>query len=747
MRPLPTHPAASTALPTAPFGLGLPFALGLLAAGLPAQTPDRAPEPNRQNQTGSQAPGTSTPAPQPQNPPPAPAKPPQRLPDVLITETGPDQHRHLEQVPIDNPGGRDRIGPATLRSTGSMNLQEALRRSPGVTLQEETGSDSLPNIALRGVTNGAEGAWRSINLGMYADGIPLAPAPYGQPGNSLFPLTMERVYAVDIQRGGGAVRYGPNNVAGVVNFLTRPIPEAPTLHQRLRYDSFRNSSTYTALGGTTGPLGLLLEAVYKDGESFRDGGDHRLENYALKSSYRVSDTVRVFAQVERYEDHTHLSDGLTLAAYRQNPKQTLSPLNRFEGKQNRANVKIEWDVGPDTLFELIAYHYDGTRTFLLGNPTFYGSGTPTFLQATPRPMRTVAVQPQITHTYGLGAATGEFHLGARYLQEDIVRSVDRFFPNGTVTRRTEEQYDYYTGSAWVENTFRFDDWTITPGVRLEVVEMDARIRRSTTPANNGRSVERDFTEALPGLSLARRMTEHWSLFASAQRTFAAPQAPQISILSDTQDITAQHAWVYEVGSRTRGLDGLLQTDVTLYQIDYRGRLVPDPDQVEVFLNAGTSRHRGVEVALGSDLAALGLPGLSLWGTGAYNDSEFTNGQFAGNTFAGAPHWVAAWGARYQHAGTGLWLGIDGSYTGSAYSDAENTVEINAQGTRGVRPSYRLWNASVGWDWQASKATEVNVMVGGRNVLDEDYFEVRAARGIFPGAPASLVGQVGVTHRF
>ncbi len=69
-------------------------------------------------------------------------------------------------------------------------VQEALRRTPGMTLQEETGSDSLPNVALRGVTNANEGAWRSINLGMYVDGIPLAPAPYGQPGNSLFPLAL-----------------------------------------------------------------------------------------------------------------------------------------------------------------------------------------------------------------------------------------------------------------------------------------------------------------------------------------------------------------------------------------------------------------------------------------------------------------------------------------------------------------------------------------------------------------------------
>lgn len=666
-----------------------------------------------------------------------------RLPEVLVTESPATDERHLEEVPIDNAGGRDLIGPREARQSGAMNIQELLRRSPGVFLQEETGSDSLPNLSLRGVTNGAEGAWRSINLGMYADGIPLAPAPYGQPGNSLFPLTLERVYAIDVQRGGGAVRYGPNNVSGVVNFLTRPIPERAMLHTRLRYDTFDNASVYLATGGTEGPLGVLIEAVYKDGETFRDGGDYTIQNYAIKSSYRLSDRVRLLGQFETYEDDTHLSDGLSLAEYERDPRQTLSPQNRFAGEQNRANLKLEWDVDRDTLFELITYWYDGNRTFFLGSPRFYGlTGNLQFVQATPRPMRTVAVQPQLTHTYSVAGGTGELHFGLRYLQEDIVRTVSRYFPDGTSQiRRSEEQYDYYTASAWLENTFRIDDWTVTPGVRFEYVQIDAKNRI------NGVGVEKDFTEVLPGLALARRLTDTWSLFGGVQSTFAAPQAPQISITTNPQDISAQYAWVYEVGSRTRRPDGLLGTDLTLYHIDYSDRLVQDPDQFDVFVNAGSSRHRGVELALTSELDVIGLTGVELWGTTAWNDSKFTNGQFDGNRFAGAPRWLASWGARYRHEGSGIWLSIDGSYVGPVFTDAANTRNLTANGTAGIRPSYALWNAGIGWDTKLGDADELTLMVGGRNIFDEAYFEPRTARGIFPGAPASMVFQLGVTHTF
>lgn len=663
-----------------------------------------------------------------------------RVPEVVVTESREGDPDRFPGVALDNTGGRTVIDPRTMRGTGAMNIQESLRRSPGVYFSEETGSDSLPNIALRGVTNGAEGAWRSINLGMYADGIPLAPAPYGGPGNSLFPFTLERVYAVDVQRGGGGVRYGPNNVSGVINFLTRPIPERPTFVGRVRYDTFDNASYYAAAGGTTGPLGVLLETVYKDGETFREHGDYTIQNYALKTALALSDSVRLLGQVETFDDESDLADGLTLAAYRENPKQSLSPQNRFDGHQDRANLKLEWDVDADTVFEVITYWYDGDRTFFLGSPAFYGNATPTFVQATPRPMRTVAVQPQITHSYRIAGGEAELFFGVRYEQEDIVRNVTRYFPNGTSQLRSEEQYDYYTGSAFLENTFRVDGWTVTPGLRFEYVDIDARNRVS------GFAVEKDFTEVLPSLGVAKQLTADWALFGSVQSTFAAPQAPQIEISSDPQDISAQYAWVYEVGSRTQGFDKLLGSELTFYQIEYSDRLVADPNQFDVFLNSGRSRHRGVELVLDSDLGAVGLPGVTLWNATAFNESKFTNGAFDGNRFAGTPEWVISWGGRYRHEATGLWVGIDGTYVDSAFTDADNTRDIPADGTRGLRPSYAIWNASLGWNHAFDSSNEVAALIGGRNIFDEDYFEPRAARGIFPGAPASLVFQIEITHR-
>lgn len=57
------------------------------------------------------------------------------------------------------------------------------------------------------------------------DGIPVPFAPYGQPQLSTAPVSLGNMDAIDVVRGGGAVRYGPQSVGGVVNFVTRAIPQ------------------------------------------------------------------------------------------------------------------------------------------------------------------------------------------------------------------------------------------------------------------------------------------------------------------------------------------------------------------------------------------------------------------------------------------------------------------------------------------------------------------------------------------
>lgn len=681
---------------------------------------------------------TTSPAqePKPQAAQDAQSPPTYQIPDVVITET--ESEGVLDVTPLANTAARDVISPKEVEEAGTLNLQEILRRSPGIHISEETGSDSLPNIAIRGVT-GNDGIFRSVNVAMFADGIPLAGGPYGAPGASGFPLLMERVYAIDIQRGGAAVQYGPNNVSGIINYLTRPIPERTTLETRFRYDSFHDASTYLATGGTYDRFGFLLEGVYKDGDTFREHGEYTLQNYSLKTSWQFNENLRGLLQLESFDDDSNLSDGLSLAQYQSDPEQSTSLQNRFTANQKRVNYKLEWQITPRTRADLITYYYETERTFYLGSPLFYGN-SPTFVQSTPRPMSVWAVQPQVTHEYEVGGAHAKLIAGVRYEHENLTRRVERDFPDGTHTDISDDGFLYDTGSAFVLNDFVFGDWTVTPGVRFERVSIQAEDQ-------TGFDVDRDFSEILPALSASYLMRPDWSIYANVQSSFQPPAANQIELSSDPQDISAQYAWMYEVGTRAQTEDRSLAADLTVYQIDYSDRLEPDPDQFDVLLNSGRSRHRGVELALDSDLQRAGLEGVGLWSAVAYNDSEYENGAFEGNQTPGSPHWLLGWGARYENEHSGFFAAVDGNYAAESFSDRENTDPINATGTRGVRPSSIVWNAHTGIAFDVTSSCRLRFQVDVRNVFDQEYFDVRAARGIYPGAPFGYGALIGLTWGF
>lgn len=724
------------------------LALGSLAAADPQDSPVRPPvaRPATPSATGSAEPSTATSTPQDVAPSNTTAVPQDvalptephvyRIPEVLVTSSSAQDV--IERTPLTNTAARDVISPREVSEAGTLNLQEIFRRSPGIAVSEETGSDSLPNIALRGVT-GNDGIFRSVNVSMLVDGIPLAAGPYGAPGASGFPLLRERVYAIDIQRGGAATRYGPNNVSGVINFLTRPIPERTTLETRFAYDSFDDASAYAGLGGTYGRFGFLLEGVRKEGDTYRDHGDYRLENYSLKTSYAHTDNLRSLFQVEYFDDNSDLSDGLSLSQFRADPEQSVSPQNRFAANQKRLNYKLDWQVTSDTRAELITFYYETDRTFYLGNPLFYGNN-PNYIQATPRPMSTWGVQPQITHDYEWGAWHGELLAGVRWLREELIRRVVRKNPAGVQTLVSDDGFTYKAASAFVQNEFTSGPWTVTPGLRFESVDIWAR-------NTNDYRTSRDFTEVLPAVSASYLVAPGWSVYSNVQSSFQPPAANTVDLSGNPQDFEAQYAWMYEAGTRVRTEDGLVGADLCVYQIDYSDRLEPDPNQFDVLLNSGRSRHRGVELTLDSDLDAAGLDGFSVWTTAAYNRSRYENGTFEGNDTVGSPNWMLAWGARYEHERSGVFAAIDGSYVGESYSDRENTRDVNAQGTRGLRPSSVVWNAHTGIGTDVTDHCRLQFQVDARNVFDQSYYDVRTGRGIYPGAPFGYGATLGLTFEF
>src|SRR5690606_21885046 len=125
---------------------------------------------------------------------------------------------------LNHPGARTVVDQQSLEARGTTSVKEALRTVPGVQVSENSGtsgSDASLSIGVRGLTSRF-----SPRSQLMIDGVPLAVAPYGQPQLSLAPTTLGNMESIDVVRGAGSVRFGPQNVGGIINFNTRSIPES-----------------------------------------------------------------------------------------------------------------------------------------------------------------------------------------------------------------------------------------------------------------------------------------------------------------------------------------------------------------------------------------------------------------------------------------------------------------------------------------------------------------------------------------
>lgn len=195
-------------------------------------------------------------------------------------------------------GARTLLRRDEIQNSGATSVADALRRVPGVQISgstSATGSSVGLHVGIRGLN-----PRNSFRTTMLLDGIPMAMAPYGQPNLVMSPTSLGNIEAIDVVRGGGAVRYGPQNVGGVINFKTRAIPNTSglTAEASARYNIFSHggaNTQYTGFLGTQFDNGLGVALMYSgmDGEQWRDGSDDRYNDVALKWRFALTPTSEI----------------------------------------------------------------------------------------------------------------------------------------------------------------------------------------------------------------------------------------------------------------------------------------------------------------------------------------------------------------------------------------------------------------------------------------------------------------------
>ncbi len=202
------------------------------------------------------------------------------------------------------------------------------------------------------------------------DGIPVPFAPYGQPQLSLAPVSLGNMDAIDVVRGGGAVRYGPQSVGGVVNFVTRAIPQdfgiEAGVEGQLSPTSSQNNpkETHNLMVGGTADNGFGTALLYSGtrGSDWREHSATRIDDLMLKSKYAPNEVHTFNSLLQYYDGEADMPGGLSRADYDADRWQSTRPYDRFWGRRKLASPGYQFQPDSQHKFNIQGFYTQTLRS-------------------------------------------------------------------------------------------------------------------------------------------------------------------------------------------------------------------------------------------------------------------------------------------------------------------------------------------------------------------------------------------------
>ncbi len=663
---------------------------------------------------------------------------PTPLPPVIVTGT--PFSNEVPVVPLNAIGSRNVFGPEQVRETGARDVNNLVQYIPAISTRPYNGGEaSAPSFSMRGLPD--DGLTEYINV--MIDGVPASPLPYGWTAFSFLPVTPDRIFAVDYIRGAQSVRYSPNTVGGVLNFITTPIPDAPSANVRGTFGDYGYESYYANTGGTWDKTGLAASYNYRTGDGYRDDGGFTQNDFNVKGRQFLDDQSWLALSVSYMTDEHQAPGGLTEEQFDADRFGNSRPRNHFDGDRLVTDAVYHHDFDPGGWFEGFFYFSETERNLYAQRPQF---GDPTTFQHWNETSYFVGTGTRIEKTFTLFDMEHTVYGGMRYQREWLpqYRIWSEPYTGGPEMLIQDQEFTLDTISFHVDDTFQpIERLTVNAGVRLEWLP---NVEGHDSVA--GWNFDETFFAALPGAGGSYELTDHWAVFGNYFMGFRAPQVWGYgSAAMAGNDLVFEDGQTAELGTRVQGLAGISGA-VTLWHNQY--------DNFGVYYdgsynNLGEILAEGVDLEAEWDIGAVcdSLKGFSIFGAITFQVSELQSGPFEGNDVPYAWHEKASWRFRYARWGWTATLG--GTYVADSYSDEANTSTPSPDGRLGRNPSRVIWDARLAKLIPLCKNADLELATGASNLFDQDWY-VHSRGGFFgpglaAGPPRQVYGSLGLNVKF
>jgi iron complex outermembrane receptor protein len=569
------------------------------------------------------------------------------------------------------PGGVSLVEPEQIRATRQANFHDVLRLTPGVFVQPRFGAADESQLSIRG--SGLRNNFHLRGVNLLVNGMAYRNADGFTDFESLELLTAE---AIQVYKGGNALRYGGSTLGGAINIETKTGYTASPLNAFAEGGANGFFKGQLASGGTRGGFDYYASYARTSLDGYREWSDQRRDRVNAHVGYVLSPRLdaRAFYFFARVREH--LPGALTRAQFDSAPRQAVA--NNVSNRWGRdydlhhLGIQLRSQLAPRQQFEIAPYFQYRD----IDHPIF---------RVIAQVSRDVGAELRYENTNPLAGREHRFTLGLQPASENLD---NRQYTNvaGQHGALAKDQKEKVKGVAlYLEDVLAITSrFSAVLGVRYD---NSTRSARDHFLSDGDQSDSRTFRALMPKVGALYRLASG-ELFANASRSFEPPLLLELNSLTvpGFVDLHGQDAWQFEIGGR--GRSGPFSWDVAAYDIELQDEIlninVPPfpgaPFTVPTYRNADRTRHLGLEAGIG-----LALDPVSL--RVAFTTARFTfrrDSSFAGNDLPGAPRHMLQADLSWRHnSGLSVTPTFEWVPT-SYYLNSANTVKNDAWASLGLR---------------------------------------------------------------
>ena len=271
------------------------------------------------------------------------------------------------------PGTVDVINQKQLEILQPLSLQDALKTVPGVNVRgDEGGLGAIPNIGIRGLNPS-----RSQKVLLLEDGAPIAPSLFIS-NASYYSPPANRMSGIEVLKGASGLKYGPSNIGGVINYLSKTPEDGFKLtgkagdygYQLMEIEAGGKSESNGALAG--------LNIIKSDSQGYQNNG-YQMYDILIKGGVEVTQDQWISLKYIHYDNNVNTSYvGLRPNQYASGMTANPAPNDNFLTQRNAVDLNHSWEINSDTKLNSLIYwsqlQRDYWRQSVLGrnaNETIY----------------------------------------------------------------------------------------------------------------------------------------------------------------------------------------------------------------------------------------------------------------------------------------------------------------------------------------------------------------------------------------